>query len=83
MPELIAASLADYESRALNLARHPAALSRLREALSRNRETSPLFDTARFCRNLEAVYREMGRRAGQGEKARTLIIDDDAAAITT
>ncbi|MGC2201804.1 MAG: glycosyltransferase, partial [Stellaceae bacterium] len=57
--ELITTSLDEYEALALRLARDAPLLARLRENLAENRPTSPLFDTARFTRNLEAAYRQM------------------------
>jgi predicted O-linked N-acetylglucosamine transferase (SPINDLY family) len=56
LPELIAADLTEYESLALKLARDPDALAAIREKLTAARDTLPLFDTARFTRNLEAAY---------------------------
>jgi len=63
LPELITESLAAYEALALNLARDPGALSALKTKLAQNRDTCPLFDTARFTRNLEAAYIAMHERA--------------------
>src|SRR5258706_7310860 len=59
LPELIAASLETYEAMALQLARDANALAGIRAKLQRNRDTQPLFDTARFTRNLEAAYIRM------------------------
>jgi predicted O-linked N-acetylglucosamine transferase (SPINDLY family) len=59
LPEMIAPSLAAYESTALELARDHSTLGAIKEKLSRNRHTHPLFDTARFTRNLEAAYLQM------------------------
>jgi protein O-GlcNAc transferase len=59
LPELIAPDLAAYEALALKLARDPAALKAIREKLAASRGSVPLFDTARFTRNLEAAYRAM------------------------
>jgi predicted O-linked N-acetylglucosamine transferase (SPINDLY family) len=59
LPELIAPNLSSYESLALELATHPERLRAIREKLAHNRQTTPLFDTARFTRNLEAAYRTM------------------------
>jgi len=56
LPELIAADLTDYEALALKLARDPGALAAIREKLIANRDRMPLFDTARFTRNLETAY---------------------------
>jgi protein O-GlcNAc transferase len=58
LPELIVADLAAYESLALKLSRDPAALKAIREKLADKRGV-PLFDTARFTRNLEAAYLAM------------------------
>ena len=66
LPELVTHSIADYEALALRLARDPGALQGLRAKLARNRESSVLFDTARFTRNLEAAYREMVERRARG-----------------
>ena len=59
LPELITASLHDYETLALRLGQQPEHLAALREKLRANTETCPLFDTARFTRNLEAAYVQM------------------------
>jgi predicted O-linked N-acetylglucosamine transferase (SPINDLY family) len=67
MPELIAASLADYETAALKLARDGAALSALKQKLARDRASPPLFNTPRFCRNLEAAYLAMWQRYQRGD----------------
>lgn len=62
IPELIASDLAAYETLALELATDPERLRAIREKLIRNRHTTPLFDTARFIRNLEDAYRAMLER---------------------
>ncbi len=59
LPELVAKDLPAYETLALKLASDPAALQAIREKLVANRNRVPLFDTARFTRNLEALYRTM------------------------
>ena len=63
---LITPSLADYEALALRLARNPHELASLRARLQDNRESFPLFDTARFARHLEAAYRGMWERCRKG-----------------
>jgi predicted O-linked N-acetylglucosamine transferase (SPINDLY family) len=67
LPELVTDSLAEYERRALSLARDPFALAQVRAKLVRNRDTHPLFDTARFTRHLEAAYTRMVERYRSGE----------------
>jgi predicted O-linked N-acetylglucosamine transferase (SPINDLY family) len=71
LPELVTASLADYESTALALAREPQKLAALKEKLARNLPTAPLFDTARYTRDLEAAYARMWDlwRAGEAPQA--------------
>jgi protein O-GlcNAc transferase len=65
LTELITESLGDYEASALSLARDPVMLSALKAKLAHTRATHPLFDTARFTRNLEAAYRVMLERREQ------------------
>jgi protein O-GlcNAc transferase len=67
LPELITTSLEEYEALALRLARDPAFLAGIKEKLLRNRDTYPLFDTARFTRHLEAAYTTMWQRSQRGE----------------
>jgi predicted O-linked N-acetylglucosamine transferase (SPINDLY family) len=56
LPELVADDLADYERRAVSLAREPDLLGALRAQLDRNRATAPLFDTGGFARGLETAF---------------------------
>jgi predicted O-linked N-acetylglucosamine transferase (SPINDLY family) len=67
LPELITSSLDDYESLAVALGRDPARRAELRQRLSTNRATMPLFDTPAFTRQLEAAFDAMvaRHRAGQ------------------
>jgi len=62
LPELVTSSLEEYEATALHLAQNPAELRALRERLAQNRKTAPLFDIARFTRNLETAYQTMWDR---------------------
>ena len=66
LPELIAASVEDYEALALELARNPQKLLAVKAKIARNRPTFPLFDTARFTKNLEAAYSVMVDRQRGG-----------------
>ncbi len=70
LDELICDSLEDYLEKALALAGDPAALAAMGEKISAERETSPLFDTLKFCRHLEAAYRGMWEIAQAGEAPR-------------
>ena len=66
LPELIANSREEYEELALALARDPTRLADLRAKLARLRGSSPLFDTRRFTRHLEAAFRQMHERSREG-----------------
>lgn len=66
LPELVTTSLPDYEHAALSLARSPDRLSRIRAKLLHNRATAPLFDTARYTRDLESAYITMWQRQQAG-----------------
>jgi len=67
LPELIAQSLEEYERCATDLARQPEQLQALRLRLARQRQRSPLFDTARHTRFLEAAYARMHELAQRHE----------------
>jgi predicted O-linked N-acetylglucosamine transferase (SPINDLY family) len=67
LPELVTHSLEEYETVALKLARNKDALDGIKARLAANRETYPLFDTARFRRHIEAAYRTMRDRHERGE----------------
>lgn len=67
VPELIAPSPAEYEARAIDLARSPDTLAALRAKVLRQRESAPLFDTALFTRNVEKAYERMWNRQSAGE----------------
>ena len=62
LPELVAENGEGFEAIAIALARDPARLAGLRARLAANRTTAPLFDSARFTRNLEAAYSAMWQR---------------------
>lgn len=62
LPELVTHSLSEYEALALALARDPSRLGSLRARLAVNRREAPLFDTARFCRQLEATLLDLRAR---------------------
>ncbi len=61
LPELIARTEKQYQSRAIRLATHPKELARLRNRLGKHRATAPLFDTAALARGLEQLYRRVAR----------------------
>jgi predicted O-linked N-acetylglucosamine transferase (SPINDLY family) len=77
LPELVTTSPAEYEKRAIALARDPQTLAAIREKLARNRDASPLFDTLRYTRDLEALYTRMWERqqAGQAPEGFSITAD--------
>jgi len=75
LKDLVTQSLPEYERRALALARDPRALPRLKAELEKNRDTSPLFDTARFTRHLEAAYLKMWDHHAAGQQPASFSVD--------
>jgi predicted O-linked N-acetylglucosamine transferase (SPINDLY family) len=59
LPELVTMRPQDYETAALELAKNPAVLQATRDKLQRNRLATPLYDSDRFRRNIEAAYEAM------------------------
>ncbi len=59
MPELVTTRLEDYEALALEMAKNPALLKATRDKLIRNRSTTALYDSAAFCKGIEAAYEAM------------------------
>jgi protein O-GlcNAc transferase len=59
LPELVTATPQLYEALALELAQNPALLKATKDKLARNRITTPLFDSERFRKNIEAAYEAM------------------------
>ena len=67
LPELVADSPEEYYRAALELATLPDKLAQIRARLADQRMTCALFDSERFTRDLERLYRRMwlGYRAGE------------------
>ncbi len=74
LPELVTKSLEEYEALALKLAREPLLLAGYRKRLEKNRLTTPLFDTDRFCRHLEQAYLTMLDIHDRGEEPRSFAV---------
>jgi protein O-GlcNAc transferase len=75
LPELITTSLEDYEALALKLARELSFLAGIKAKLARNRNTYPLFDSARFARHIEAAYTTMWERYRNGEPVKPFAVE--------
>lgn len=59
LSELVTHDLAEYQAKALHLARQPDELQAIRLKLENGRDAMALFDTPRFTRNLENAYRNL------------------------
>ena len=66
LPELIAEAPESYRDLALRLSADRALLATYKARLAANRLTTPLFDSARFTRHLEAGYEAIWRRCLAG-----------------
>jgi protein O-GlcNAc transferase len=75
LQELLARSLEEYEMFALKLANDRAYFSAIKAKLASNRNTCPLFDTARITRHLERAYEIMWQRQQHGEKPESFAVD--------
>jgi predicted O-linked N-acetylglucosamine transferase (SPINDLY family) len=62
LPELVTDNLADYEAKALALARDPAQLAALKDKLKQKRTSAPLFDADGFRRDFEEALAIMHKR---------------------
>lgn len=67
LPELVTRSHAEYEELIYALASDPVHLTGLRERLTVNIETRPLFDAKQLTRHLEQAYLQMQERVQRGE----------------
>ncbi len=68
VPELIARDDQEYVMIAKELATHTELFQRVKERVVQGRTQSPLFDSTRYTKNLERLYREMWRRLACGLK---------------
>ena len=66
LTELITQTPKAYEALAVELATQPQKLAYIKQKLTNNRLTTPLFDTKRYARNIEAAYAAMFQRYQAG-----------------
>jgi predicted O-linked N-acetylglucosamine transferase (SPINDLY family) len=76
LPELVTNTLSDYEALAISLAKYPQRLLATRRKLGEHKNTMPLFDTARFTRNLESAFTQMHAMASRGESPRSFQVTE-------
>jgi protein O-GlcNAc transferase len=81
LPELSVPTISEYERLAAGLARSRGELSALRARLEGARGSAPLFDTAGYCRHLEAALTEIHGRQQRREPPSALDVSSlDASA---
>jgi predicted O-linked N-acetylglucosamine transferase (SPINDLY family) len=66
VPQLICHDRDQYVNAVIALANDPARRAELRQQIEAQRSASPLFDGARFARDIEALYERMWARAVAG-----------------
>jgi len=79
LPQLACENLESYEETAVRLAMQPEELRAMRRHLETEHARLPLFDTARFARNLEWAYEEMWRRHVAGEPPQAFTVAESSA----
>lgn len=75
MSELAMDSLENYEQQALFFVQNRESLKAAKAKLLRNRDATPLFDTALFTRHLESAYREMVAVYRRGEAPHAFAVE--------
>ena len=75
LPELITTTPAAYEALAIELAKSPEKLTALKQKLSNNRLTTPLFNTPQFTQDLERAYVQMYERYQADLVLKDIVID--------
>jgi len=73
--QLSVETLAQYESLAIGLAQQPSELAKLKSHLRAVRHSAPLFDTTRYCRNLERALVEIVARGRSGISTGPVYVD--------
>ncbi len=79
LPEMVTESLADYEALAVALAQDPVRLADLRRRVETHVRASPVFDTARYTRHLEAAFQAMFDASQAGLAPRSFEVEAGVA----
>ncbi len=77
LDELIFPTLEAYEAAAVALGRDPARVAALKAKVAANRPVQPLFDTARWVRNVERAYRLIWDNHAAGHPPRQIDVVED------
>ena len=83
LDELIARDVHDYERIALALAEDRGRLEAIRRKIAAVRDTSPLFDSTRYAKNLERAYETMVDIMRNGEAPRPFTVAEDLPTISS
>lgn len=78
LPELITNSQEEYESLAIELATNSKKYKKIKNMLTSNLRTSPLFDTREFTLNLESAFTEIYETYHRGDKLDHIHVKDNA-----
>ncbi|MBT5412637.1 MAG: tetratricopeptide repeat protein, partial [Cellvibrionales bacterium] len=74
LPELVTETEKDYEALILELATNPIKLAKIKEKLTNNRLTQPLFNTELYTRHLENGYQQAYQNYFDGNLPQTIIV---------
>jgi protein O-GlcNAc transferase len=77
MPELVTASLEEYEHRALAMIRTPERLRALRRKIEWKRDVNSLFDLPKLTRAIERAYQRMWQRWLAGAEPQAFAIENE------
>ena len=73
--ELITNNHQEYESLAIELALNKKQLKHIKEKLNTNLKTAPLFDAAKFTKNIESAYQQMYEINRKNQNPENIIIE--------
>ncbi len=76
LDELVTDRLEDYAALAVALGNDSGRIAALKAKLEANRQTQPLFDAARYVRNLESAYARMLQIHRAGERPRRIDVSE-------
>jgi predicted O-linked N-acetylglucosamine transferase (SPINDLY family) len=79
MTDLTSQSLEEYEALAISLAKDRERLRAMRDRIKVNRDGSPLFDTPRYCAEIESAFVTMYEIWRSGEQPRAIEVEPIAA----
>lgn len=76
LEDLITNSLDEYENLAQRLAQDSGMLENIKNRLKDNLSNSPLYDTRRYCRNLESAFSGMYQRYQSGKTPESFSVEE-------